>query len=67
MTGSARWRLLFDLHNEVMPDFPQPLTLMSSTTMGLSGMVNPNSFRYLQKHVSLKTEATCNSQSVANK
>lgn len=67
MTGSARWRVLFDLHNEVMPDFPQPLTLMSSTTMGLSGMVNPNSFRYLQMHVSLKTEATCNSQSVANK
>lgn len=34
-----------DVYTDLIPDFPQPLTLMSSTTIALSGIVNPNSFR----------------------
>lgn len=32
---------------DFIPDFPEPLTRMSSTMMDRSGMVKPNSFRYL--------------------
>lgn len=33
------------LVTDLIPDFPEPLTLMSSTMIGRSGMVKPNSCR----------------------
>lgn len=44
VTGFSFLCPVFGLNTDLIPDFPQPLTLMSSTMMGLSGMVNPNSF-----------------------
>ena len=45
VTGFAFPSPVFALTTDWMPDFPEPLTLMSSTMIGRSGMVKPNSFR----------------------
>lgn len=44
VTGLAFPCPAFDEYTDWMPDFPQPLILTSSTMMGLSGIMNPNSF-----------------------
>lgn len=45
VTGPLRACPGCDVYTDWIPDFPQPLTLMSSTTIALSGIVNPNSLR----------------------